>query len=94
MLARSELGTYITQIIAGDVSQLRSRLVPVNHALVHQTRHEHALTICSARIHTSNHLISDERRERVSLVIELIERVLPKHVEDGGTDEKSTDSHP
>lgn len=81
-------------MVAGDVAQLDGRLIPVNQTLIRQTRHKHALTIRSAVVHTSHHLIPDKRGKCVSLVINLIESVLPKHIEYGWIDEKSADSHP
>ena len=89
-----DVGPYITQMVAGDVTQLNCSLTSINHAFIRQTRHKHALTIRTALVHTPNHLISHQRGKRVSLIIKLIESVFPKHVEDSRTDEEPTDRHP
>jgi hypothetical protein len=94
MSARSDSRGYITQFVAGDEAQLNSSLTPIDLTLIPQTRHKHALTTRSTFIHASNHLIPDKSGKCVSLVIDLIESVLPKHIEYGRTDHKSADSHP
>jgi hypothetical protein len=94
MSARSDSRRYITQFVAGDEAQLNGSLTPINLTLIRQTRHKHALTTRSTFIHASNHLIPDKGGKCVSLVIDLIESVLPKHIEYGRTDHKSADSHP
>ncbi len=93
-LRMGKVGSYIAQRILSNKSQFLRSFSTINLTLSHQTRNIHAFTTRSTLIHAPNHLISNESRKDVSLVIELIESVFPKHVEYGWTYKESADSHP